>query len=122
MIVMQDFKKLAVWEKAHKLVLVIYRLTSGFPKEEMFGITSQLRRSVASIPSNIAEGCGRNSSPDLANFLNFALGSANETSYWILLSKDLQYISEEEYLGLEKEIESVKAMLISLISKVRSKK
>lgn len=119
---MQDYKKLFVWEKSHLLVLTVYRLSVNFPKEEMYGVTSQLRRATASIPSNIAEGCGRNSSPDLANFLNIALGSANETSYWILLSKDLQYISDDEFIRIDKEIESIKAMLIALIDKVRKKK
>ncbi len=118
---MQDYKKLSVWEKSHQLVLTVYKLTKNFPKEEMFGITSQLRRAATSIPSNIAEGCGKNTSADLGNFLNIALGSANESSYLILLSKDLGYIPEESYTSLEKEIESIKAMLIVLISKVRNK-
>jgi four helix bundle protein len=119
---MQDYKKLTVWVKAHSLTLEVYRITKNYPKDETFGITSQLRRAVASIPANISEGCGRNSSADFANFLNYSLGSANETSYFLLLSKDLGYISEDNYIISEDKIEMIKAMLISLIDKVRIKK
>jgi four helix bundle protein len=119
---MQDYRKLTVWAKAHALTLKVYKTSKSYPKEEIFGVTSQLRRAAASIPANISEGCGRNSSADLANFLNYALGSANETSYFLLLSKDLEYLSEQEYLKFDDEIEAIKAMLISLIEKVRNKK
>jgi len=96
---MQNYKELKVWEKSHLLVLDIYRITAKFPKEEIFGITSQIRRSAASIPANIAEGCGKNSQLDMANFLNISLGSANETDYFLLLCKDLKYISEADFLN-----------------------
>jgi len=118
---MQNYKELKVWEKSHQLVLEIYRVTAKFPKEEIFGITSQVRRAAASIPANIAEGCGKNTQLDLAKFLNISLGSANETDYFLLLSKDLKYISETEFLELENSINAIKAMLINLITKVRSK-
>jgi four helix bundle protein len=118
---MQDYKKMKVWEYAHQLVLEVYKASSCFPKEELFSLTSQLRRAVMSITANIAEGCGRNSQLDLANFLNISLGSANETSYFLLLAKDLNYLPEDRYIIFENEIEKIKAMLISLISKVRNK-
>ena len=118
---MQNYKELKVWEKSHLLVLDIYRITAKFPKEEIFGITSQIRRSAASIPANIAEGCGKNSQLDMANFLNISLGSANETDYFLLLCKDLKYISEADFFELENTINTIKAMLINLITKVRNK-
>jgi len=118
---MQDYKKINVWKAAHELTVQVYKLTVQFPKSEVYALTSQLRRASASIPANIAEGCGRNSQADFAYFLNMSLGSANETSYFILLAKDLNYIPKEEFCILENEIERIKAMLISLISKVRIK-
>jgi four helix bundle protein len=75
---MKDFRTLAVWEKAHHFTLAIYRLSKTFPKEELFGLTSQIRRAAASIPTNIAEGCGRSTDPDFARFLQIAFGSACE--------------------------------------------
>lgn len=119
---MQDYKKLRVWQQAHQFVLAIYRMSSGFPGHEIYGLQNQLRRSAYSIPANIAEGCGKNSEAELAHFLNISLGSANEVDYYLLLSKDLSYISENEYKTLDEEINGIKAMLISLIRKVRSAK
>jgi len=116
---MQNYKDLKVWEKAHQFTLDVYRVSRLFPKEEMYGLTSQLRRSAASIPANIAEGCGKKTKLDFANFLNISLGSSNEAEYFILLAKDLKYISSEDYLILEKLINEIKAMLIALIGKVR---
>jgi four helix bundle protein len=119
---MQNYKDLKVWEKGHSLTLEIYRVSENFPKKEMYGLTNQIRRCSSSIPSNIAEGCGRMTSNDFANFLQIALGSANETEYFLLLSKDLKYIEIEKHDELEKQINEIKAMLISLIKKVRSSK
>ena len=85
---MQNFKDLLIWQEAHQLTLKIYESSKGFPKEETFGITSQLRRAAVSIPCNIAEGCGRYTSKDFANFLQIALGSTNEADYLILLAMD----------------------------------
>ena len=92
---MQDFKKLQVWAKSHDLTLRMYEATSQFPREEIYGLTSQIRRACASIPTNIAEGCGRESSADFARFLQIAMGSASETEYLILLTRDLKYINAE---------------------------
>jgi four helix bundle protein len=117
---MQNYKDLKVWKVSHELTLSIYRESYSFPKEELYGLVSQLRRAASSIPANIAEGCGKKSSLDFANFLNISLGSANETEYFILLSKDLNYISEEQFNYLTDIINQIKAMLISLIKKVRT--
>ncbi|TKC12551.1 four helix bundle protein [Pedobacter polaris] len=118
---MQNFKELKVWEKAHQITLSIYKVSANFPKEEIYSLTNQLRRAVSSIPANIAEGCGKNTQADLANFLNISLGSANEAEYFLILSKDLDYLTEEQFSILSNSINEVKAMLISLIGRVRSK-
>ena len=117
---MQDFKSLKVWEKAHGLTLEIYRYTKDFPKEELYSLINQLRRSASSVPANIAEGCGKQTKADFANFLNIALGSANEIEYFLILSRDLNYINEDNFNTLSKEANDVKAMLINLITKVRA--
>jgi four helix bundle protein len=117
---MQNYKGLKVWLKSHEITLKIYSLTKDFPKEEINSLTSQIRRCSSSIPANIAEGCGKNSNKDLGRFLNIALGSANETEYFLLLAKDLGYLSIDDHRLSEKAINEVKAMLISLIQKVRS--
>lgn len=117
---MQNYKDLNVWLKSHQLTLKIYREVVSFPKEENYTLTSQIKRAAYSIPSNIAEGCGRNSNPDLARFLNISLGSANELEYFVLLAKDLDYLSSNQSEVLNKEVNEIKAMLISLIQKVRA--
>ncbi|MFQ5734047.1 MAG: four helix bundle protein [Planctomycetaceae bacterium] len=94
---MKDFRDLKVWEKAHQPALLVYRITKSFPKDELYGPTSQLRRSAKSVPSNIAEGCGRGSDADLARFLQIAMGSASEVEYQLLLSRNLEYIDSKQY-------------------------
>ncbi|MEO6254941.1 MAG: four helix bundle protein [Ferruginibacter sp.] len=116
---MQNYKDLKVWEKAHSFTLQVYKVTEKFPREETYGLTNQLRRAASSIAANIAEGCGKNTKRDFANFLNISLGSSNEAEYFLLLAKDLYYIPVESYEILAKLINEVKAMLISLIGKVR---
>ena len=116
---MQNYKDLKVWEKAHQFAVKIYQFTEHFPKAETYGITNQLGWSAASIPANIAEGCGKNTKADFANFLNISLGSSNESEYFLLLAKDLNYLAVENYELLAKDINEIKAMLIGLISKVR---
>ena len=117
---MQNYKELKVWDRAHQLTLKVYEMSKKFPKEELYSLINQLRRCVSAIPANIAEGCGKNSQKDFVNFLNIALGSANEAEYFLLLSKDLDYLPGEEHLTLNDNINEIKAMLISLIHKVRS--
>lgn len=116
---MQNYKELKVWEKAHHFTLEVYGVTRTFPKEEIYSLTNQMRRAATSMPANIAEGCGKNSKPDFANFLNIALGSANESEYFLILSKDLLYLPIESFNILFVLINEVKAMLISFINKVR---
>lgn len=116
---MQNFKRLQVWEKSHDLTLHIYKLTSQFPREEVYGLTSQVRRACASIPTNIAEGCGRESSADFARFLQIAMGSASETEYLILLAYDLKYLTGDQYAELIDTTIRVKKMLTALLKTVR---
>ena len=118
---MQNFKDLMVWDKAHHFTLKVYEVSRSFPKEEVYGLTSQLKRAASSIPSNIAEGCGKNSQSDFAHYLNIALGSANESEYFLILAKDLKYLELPAFEILSSTINEIKAMLISLITKVRSK-
>ena len=111
-----------VWHKAHELVLKVYEISKIFPKEEIYGLTNQLRRCSISIAANIAEGCGKLTQNDTANFFQISLGSLHETEYYILLSRDLKFISESQFQDLDNQIREIKAMLISLIKKVRSSK
>ena len=117
---MRDFKQLKVWEKAHRLTLEIYHITGEFPKNELYGLTSQLRRAVASIPTNIAEGYGRSGQVERSHFLNIALGSACEVEYLLLLSKDLGYVPEVEFSGYTSPLEEVRKMFTALYNKIRS--
>ena len=117
---MQNYKDLKVWEKAHHFTLKVYEITKSFPKEEVYSLTNQLRRAASSVPANIAEGSGKNSQLEFAHFLNIALGSANESEYYLIFSKDLTYLNNEEFELLLKTVNEIKAMLIALIAKVRS--
>lgn len=118
---MQDFKKLDVWKKSHDFTLKAYKISSHFPKEEVFSITSQLRRASSSIPINIAEGFGRNSNAQIIQFLNISIGSAQEVEYLLILSKDLNYISVNDFSQLSTEIVIIKSMIFNLMKKVESK-
>src|SRR6185295_14410335 len=117
---MRDFRQIQVWEKAHQLTLEIYQVTARFPKEELYGLTSQLRRAAASIAANIAEGFGRGGDIELARFLQIAIGSAYEVEYHILLAKDLSIITDEVNNRLQAHIIEVKRMLAALLLKVRA--
>lgn len=117
---MRDFRKLQIWEKSHDLTLRLYELTSQFPRNEIYGLTSQIRRACASIPTNIAEGCGRDSSAEFMRFLHIAMGSASETEYLILLAHELKYLNTNEYTELVNAIISVKKMLSSLLKRLKT--
>ena len=117
---MKDFRSLKVWEKAHLLTLKIYKVTEEFPREELYGLTSQIRRACVSIPTNIAEGCVRSSDADFSRFLYIAVGSTSELEYLILLSMDLKIIKSELHLELNNEINEIKKMLISMIQKLKA--
>ena len=116
---MRDFKELTVWQKAHELVLDIYRHTREFPADERFGLTAHLRKTVTSIGSNIAEGCGRDSDREMARFLSMAAGSASETEYQLRLARDLGYLPHQTHEHLDTQVNEVKRMLNSFIQKLR---
>ena len=105
---MKDFHELKVWQKAHQLTLAVYRTTAGFPREERYGLTSQLRRCSASIPANLAEGCGRSGDAEFARFCSIAMGSASELEYHLLLRRDLNYIQTKEFEDLSRRTTEIK--------------
>ena len=115
---MRDYKKYDIWKLSHFLTLEIYKITEGFPKEEVFGLTSQSRRASSSVGINIVEGCGRGSDEDFKRFLRNASGSAFEVEYILLLSKDLNYISEEKFIELTPKAEELKIKISKLILKI----
>lgn len=117
---MRDFRKIQVWQKSHELTLRLYTVTSAFPKEELYGLTSQMRRASASIASNIAEGCGRNTQTELARFVHIASGSASELDYHLLLAHDLGFIDQDIYLELGDMISEIKRMLYGFEKTVSS--
>ena len=119
---MKNFRDLKVWEKAHEVALACYDVTRTYPREEMFGLTSQIRRAGASVPANIAEGCGRRGNGELHRFLQMAMGSASELEYHLLLSLDLGYLEAERHNAIHEALEEVKRMLASLIRKVDSER
>jgi four helix bundle protein len=116
----QDFKKLAVWVKSHELTLHIYELTATFPREELYALTSQIKRSAASIPANIAEGCGRDGPAELRRFLQIAIGSASETEYHLLLAHDLHFLSADDYERMLDSTLEIKRMLSGLIRRLNA--
>ena len=118
---MRDFRQLTVWEKSHALVLAVYHASQSFPREELYGLTSQIRRAAASIPSNIAEGCGRNNQTDMAHFCDIAMGSASELEYQLMLARDLGWLKAEQYESLMTQVVEVKRMLAGYIQYLRPK-
>jgi len=111
---MEDFKDLKVWMKAHELTMHIYERTSSFPREEIYGLTSQMRRAAGSIGANIAEGCGRRSDPEMKRFVQIARGSASELEQHLLLAKDLKFLNEVEFGDFERQTHEVQRMLAGL--------
>jgi len=116
----RNYKDLRVWDEAHRLTLSVYKVTQTFPKEERFGLTSQLRRSSASIAANLAEGCGRRSDGEMARYVQIAMGSGAELSYHLLLARDLGLLNSEEYSDLNSAVERVMKMLSALSAKIRN--
>ncbi|SRR6266496_5828864 len=116
---MKDFKELKVWEKAHALTLHVYEETRSFPKEELYGLTSQLRRAAASVAANIVEGCGRRSDGEFTRFLQIARGSASELEYHILLARDLHLLNETAFHSLDAKVVEVERMLTGLVKRVQ---
>src|SRR5580700_1872903 len=116
---MRNYKDLRVWEEAHRLTLSVYRVTQTFPKEERFGLTSQIRRASASIPANLAEGCGRRSDGEMGRFVQIAMGSGAELSYHLLLARDLGILGTAEFSRLSSDLEEVMRMLSALSGRVK---
>ncbi len=119
---MRNFREVKVWEKAHRLTLDVYKATSTFPKEELYGLTSQIRRSCVSIPANIAEGCGRSGDAEFARFLQLSMGSASELEYHLLLAHDLELLKTSSYGRLVTLLIEVKRMLTAFIKKLRAER
>jgi four helix bundle protein len=111
-----------VWEKAHQPTLAIYHVTGAFPREEIYGLASQMRRAASSIPSNIAEGCGRDGDAELSRFCSVARGSASELDYQILLARDLKLILSPQYEQLSSQAVEIKRMLTVLIQKLNAER
>jgi four helix bundle protein len=116
---MKDFKDLKVWEKAHGMTVAVYSASRGFPKEEIYGLTSQLRRAAVSVSANIAEGCGRRSDGEFLRFFQIARGSASEVEYHLLLARDLKLLPASAHNELEKQVAEVQRMLTALVTAVQ---
>jgi four helix bundle protein len=116
---MRNYRDLMVWEKAHKLTLALYKETSTFPKDERFGLTSQVRRASSSIPANLAEGCGRRSDGEMGRFVQIAMGSGAELSYHLLLCRDLGVLGMAEFSRLSSDLDEVMRMLSALSGRVK---
>ncbi len=117
---MRNYKDLRVWDEAHRLTLSVYKATQTFPKEERFGLTSQIRRASASIAANLAEGCGRRSDGEMARYVQIAMGSGAELSYHLLLARDLGFLKNEEHAELDGNLERLMRMLSALSAKLRN--
>lgn len=112
---MRNFKNLTIWQRSHALTLKVYQHTYKFPKEELFGLTSQMRKSAYSIPTNIAEGSGRNSNAEMKRFLIISSGSASELEYQLILSHDLGYVSQAVFAELTTELTEIQKMIYIFI-------
>ena len=117
---MQSFRNMKVWEKAHALTLDVYRTTRTFPRDEIYGLTSQMRRSSVSIGANIAEGCCRKGDVELSRFMQISMGSASELEYHLLLARDLEMVHAEDYQRLEARVIEVKRMLSSFLKRLKA--
>ena len=117
-VAVKDFRKLQVWQKSHHLTLALYRVTRSFPRDEIYGLTAQIRRASSSIPANLAEGCGRNGDAELARFCNIAGGSASELEYHLLLARDLELIQPNDYELLTQQTTEIKRMLTVFVRKL----
>jgi four helix bundle protein len=115
----RDFRDLKVWEREHQLTIDVYRQTDVFPRSEQFGLTSQIRRAATSVPTNIAEGCGRGSNAELSRFCQIAMGSASELEYLLLLANDVGYLSPDNYTAICTRTIEVKKMLSTFITRLR---
>ena len=119
--VVRDFRRLGVWRKSHRLTLDVYTATGRFPRRESYSLVDQMRRSCASVPTNIAEGCGRSGYAELGRFMLISMCSASELEYQLLLARDLGYLDEAPYRDLSRRTQEVKRMLSTFITKLRPK-
>ena len=117
---MKDYRKLEIWLRSHQLTLSVYATTKSFPKEELFGLISQIRRACSSVPANIAEGCGRDSDAELKRFLDIAHGSASELEYLLLLARELGYLPNDRYREIIEELSQIKRMLGAFCRKLKA--
>ncbi len=117
---MQDFRKLEIYKESKKIAVEIYAITSKFPQEELFGITSQIRRAAASIGANIAEGCGRGSNRDFLRFLYNSSGSLREVEHFLELSAELGYLDETSCLKISKNLDCLSRMLFLFIQRLKT--
>ena len=115
---MRNYRDLQVWAKAHRLTLELYRVSRQFPREEIYGITGQLRRAAVSIGANLAEGCGRRTSNELARFVRIAMGSASELDYHLLLSRELGFMTGDDFASASATLTEVRKMLTSFLQSV----
>ena len=118
--VVKDFRELKVWQQAHQLTLAVYRTTAAFPRDELYGLTRQLRRSCSSIAANLAEGCGRNGDAEFGRFCSIAMGSASELEYHLLLARDLKLINPKDHEELAQRATELKRMLTALLQKLNA--
>lgn len=116
---MKTFRDLLIWQKAMNLVTNTYQITQKFPKEELFGLTSQIRRSAISLPSNIAEGYGRDSNKELLRFIKIVIGSLFEFQTQIEIAKNINYLNENEFKNLYEETRELEAMIISFSKRLK---
>jgi four helix bundle protein len=117
---MRNYRDLRVWDEAHQLTLAVYKATQLFPRDERFGLTGQIRRAAASIAANFAEGCGRRADGEMGRFVQIAMGSGAELSYHLLLAKDLEFLSANQFGDLNSRLERVMKMLSALSRKLKS--
>jgi four helix bundle protein len=115
---MRNYRDLQVWKKTHDLTLELYRVSQRFPREEIYGITGQMRRAAVSIGANLAEGCGRRTSAELARFVRIAMGSASELDYHLLLSRDLGFMTDDDFASVSATLTEVRKMLTSFLQSV----
>jgi four helix bundle protein len=117
--IIKSFEDLDVWRKAHELALEVFAMSRDFPKEERFGVTNQLRRAAASVPANIAEGFGRRTTKDFLRHLDIAGGSLDETRYFLILARDLGFLTAEKYVSLRRKADEVGKLLGALCNSLR---
>jgi four helix bundle protein len=117
---MKDFRELKVWEKAHNLVLAVYKTTEVFPRQELYSLTNQIQRAAVSIPANIAEGCGKSGDAEFGRYLKIAMGSSSELEYLLLLAHDLHYFPDEAYQTLSSQLIETRKMLNVLIQRLKA--